>query len=130
MSIGVAQPIGPGGTGTVDTKVSVSLVTNGPAGTVVYSLPTMENANGPGQVTQMNLASGSNTIAMPPNVAGVAIVLPAGNAVACSHKTVVGDTGTAMAKQGLALLCFDQAPPANLYLVTGGAISGVFLYYF
>ncbi len=54
------------------------------------------NANSPGQIQILTLASGANTITVPTSgsvPSGVTIVKPAGNTVAILLKKVTGDTG-------------------------------------
>lgn len=53
-------------------------------------------STGSGQIQQITLASGNNTITVPTSAIAATIVPPAGNTVALTLKGVNGDTGIAL----------------------------------
>ncbi|SRR5712691_985522 len=76
-------------------------------------------------ITQLTLANGDNTIAVPTGSTGVVIVAPLGNGNVLKLKGVGGDTGFQIAKTGLcAVLIFDSAAvPANIVVNSTGAMT-------
>jgi hypothetical protein len=89
---------------------------------------TISAAAANGQVTQVVLASGANTITVPttPAPSGCIIVLPATNTALTTLKGVTGDTGVAIGKTGFLVLTWDSAnPPSSFCLTSASAQTGL-----
>lgn len=68
---------------------------------------TFESPNvstGSGQIQQVALASGANTITVPTSAVAVTILMPSGNTVQVTLKGVSGDTGIALNQSGPSLI--------------------------
>lgn len=83
-----------------------------------------------GQVTDVDLALGANTITVPSAADGVVIVPPASNTSTIILKGVTGDTGVGISPSAPTLLMFSATPPASFVLTAGAAIAGVELSFF
>jgi hypothetical protein len=81
-----------------------------------------------GQVQEVVLASGANTITVPttPATTGCVIQLPATNTVLTTLKGVTGDTGVAIGKTGFMVLTWDSAnAPTSFVLTSASAQTGL-----
>ena len=74
-------------------------------------------------VTDITLASGANTIAVPSFAVGMVILPNVGNAIAMTLKGITGDTGTPLAPALPSLISFPASPPANIVL-TAASLFG------
>jgi|SRR5215471_5561193 len=102
-------------------------------GNEVFS--SVSNVTSPAAITLHNLASGSNTITVPPfgaaggiTLAGVTIIPPIGNTVGITLKGVAGDTGINLHKTDPTSLGLDSALTAFVLGAAGG-ITGVRLFW-
>lgn len=111
-------------------SVSVSgTLTSTATGSRVIGPLTATSAAANGQVQQIALASGANTITIPasPAPTGVVIKLPSDNTQVTTLKGVTGDTGIAIGKTGWFVLCFDPtAVPASFVLTSAAAQTAKF----
>jgi hypothetical protein len=95
-------------------------------GVQVIGLPSIRVNYSVKQVETRNLSSGFNSVPIPSQAIGVAIVFPDGNAVTVTLKGVTGDTGIPLNPNGLAILTLPTvSPPTTIGLTAGGAINGV-----
>src|SRR5215467_569513 len=90
-----------------------------------------QNAASPAAITLHNLASGSNTITVPPfgsaggiSLAGVTIIPPLGNSAGITLKGVSGDTGIVLHKTDPTSLGLDSGVTAFVLGATAG-ITGL-----
>lgn len=103
-------------------------ITGTPTGNTQIGPITITSAAACGQRTQIALASGANTITVPasPAPTGVLIQLPSTNTVVTTLKGITGDTGIAIGKTGVFMLCFDPAAlPASFVLTSASAQTGL-----
>ncbi len=97
-------------------------------GTRVLGPITLSSAAANGQVQQIVLQSGANTITVPTTPApnGCIIVLPATNTAVTTLKGVSGDTGIAIGKTTTAVLNWDPtAVPASFVLSSAATQTGL-----
>jgi hypothetical protein len=81
-----------------------------------------------GQILDLTLASGDNTIAVPPGAIAVWIVPPLANAVALKVRTSLnsGDAGLPIsASDPFGPWCWRGLAPASLIINAGGTVAGV-----
>ncbi len=115
-------------------QASVTLsgqITGTPVGNQVIGPLTAVSAAACGQVQELVLQSGANTITVPATPApnGVIIVLPSANTAVTTLKGLTGDTGIAIGKTGWAVLPFDPlAVPASFVLSSASTQTGLFCY--
>ena len=98
-----------------------------PSGTK-YLKATLTSAAANGQVQQIVLQSGANTITCPtvPAPSGCIIVLPATNTAVTTLKGVSGDTGIALGKTTTTMLNWDPtAVPASFVLNSAATQTGL-----
>ena len=103
-------------------------ITGLPTGTKSVGPLTVSSAAACGTVTEIVLQSGANTITVPsaPAPTGCIIVLPSTNTQAVTLKGVAGDTGIAIGKTGVFMLCFDPtALPASFVLNSAATQTGL-----
>jgi hypothetical protein len=103
----------------------------------VQSAPTGGRTIGPlritsaaanGQVQEVVLASGANTITVPttPATTGCVIQLPSTNTFTTTLKGVTGDTGVVIGKTGFTVLTWEAAAaPSTFCLTSAGAQTGL-----
>lgn len=97
-------------------------------GTRVIGPITLTSATANGQVQQVVLASGTNTITVPATPApnGCIIVLPSTNTAVVTLKGVAGDTGIAIGKTTTSVLNWDPtAVPASFVLNSAALQTGL-----
>lgn len=82
-----------------------------------------------GAITQIALASGFNSIAIPTGTTFYLIVLPAGNSTSVTLKGVTGDTGILLNPTGENLLMVTSGQ-TTIGLTAGGAIAALTAIYF
>jgi hypothetical protein len=115
-------------------QASVSLtgtITGTPVGNQVIGPLTATSAAACGQIQELVLQSGANTITCPttPAPSGVIIKLPDANTAVTTLKGITGDTGYAMGKTGWACLPMDPAAPvASFVLNSASTQTGLFTY--
>jgi hypothetical protein len=99
------------------------LLTGTTAGTQYIGPYTLTpNAAGNFAVTELTLASGANTIAVPTWAEFCVIVPPPTNAVALTLKGVTGDTGIPLSLTVPSELAFPATPPAS-FVVTAASLT-------
>lgn len=76
-------------------------------------------------VQTLNLASGNNTITLPPGTTVVIVILPAANAFGVTLKGVNGDTGINLGTTGLGCVLQLNGVTAFVLNAAGGAVNGV-----
>lgn len=82
--------------------------------------------SGVGSVTDIELALGDNTVAVPPSASGCIIVPPTTNTTTViTLKGVGGDTGIHLSKQHPSVISFDTSTPATLVLNASAAMTDV-----
>lgn len=83
----------------------------------------LSSATPSGQVTQVVLQSGANTITVPstPATSGCVITLPSTNTALTTLKGVSGDTGVAIGKTGSIVLSWDSANPPSTFVLTSAS---------
>ena len=89
---------------------------------------TINAATANGQVTEVVLASGANTITVPatPATSGCIIVLPSTNTAVVTLKGVSGDTGIAIGKTTTTVLNWDStAAPSSFVLNSASTQTGL-----
>jgi hypothetical protein len=110
-------------------SVNVSGVFAGlPTGSRQIGPLTISAANANGQVQEVVLASGANTITVPtvPATTGCIIVLPSTNTAVVTLKGVSGDTGIAIGKTTTTLLNWDStAAPSSFVLNSAATQTGL-----
>lgn len=80
-----------------------------------------------GQVTDILLAMGSNTVPVPTGAYAVLIVPPTNYTGTLIYKTVVGDTGSYISPSNPTVIAFDpNNTPTNLYLVASSSSGSNF----
>ncbi len=97
-------------------------------GTRVLGPITLSSATANGQVQQLVLQAGANTITVPttPAPSGCIIVLPATNTSVTTLKGVTGDTGVAIGKTTTQVLNWDAtAVPASFVLNSVSTQTGL-----
>lgn len=115
-------------------QASVSLygtITGTPLGSQTIGPVTTTSAAACGQVQELVLQSGANTITVPATPApnGCFIKLPDTNTAVVTLKGVTGDTGIAIGKTGWAWVPFDAAAvPASFVLNSASTQTGLFTY--
>lgn len=95
-----------------------------PTGSKVIGPLTISSSAPNGQVQELVLASGANTVTIPtlPAPTGCVIQLPATNTNVVTLKGVTGDTGIAIGKTTVTVLNWDPlALPASFVLNSAGA---------
>lgn len=93
-----------------------------PTGSRTVGPIALTSAAAVGQVTDVALASGANTITVPANSTGCLIQLPATNTAIVTLKGATGDTGIALGKTSTQLLTWDPAAaPASFVLSSAAA---------
>lgn len=95
-----------------------------------FTFPSAANANAPGDMDILTLASGNNTITFPTGgtvVSGATIIPPAGNTNSLTLKGTTGDTGVVLHKTDPTSLAFDttSTTQTSIVLVAGSTITGV-----
>jgi len=106
-------------------------ITGTPVGSQTIGPLTATSAAACGQIQELVLQSGANTITVPstPAPTGVVIQLPSANTAVTTLKGVTGDTGIALGKTGFFMLCFDPtAVPASFVLTSASTQTGLFTY--
>jgi len=106
-------------------------ITGTPVGSQTIGPLTATSAAACGQIQELVLQSGANTITVPstPAPTGVVIQLPSTNTAVTTLKGVTGDTGIALGKTGFFMLCFDPtAVPASFVLTSASTQTGLFTY--
>jgi len=106
-------------------------ITGTPVGSQTIGPLTATSAAACGQIQELVLQSGANTITVPstPAPTGVVIQLPSTNTAVTTLKGVTGDTGVALGKTGFFMLCFDPtAVPASFVLTSASTQTGLFTY--
>jgi len=106
-------------------------ITGTPVGSQTIGPLTATSAAACGQIQELVLQSGANTITVPstPAPTGVVIQLPSANTAVTTLKGVTGDTGIALGKTGFFMLCFDPAAvPASFVLTSASTQTGLFTY--
>jgi len=104
------------------------LITTTPGGSRVVGPINITSAAANGQVLEVVLAAGSNTITVPPTPAtsGCIITLPATNTSVVTLKGVGGDTGIAIGKTTTTVLNWDStAAPASFVLSSVSTQTGL-----
>lgn len=89
---------------------------------------TLNSATANGQVTEVVLQSGANTITVPatPATSGCIIALPATNTAVVTLKGVSGDTGIAIGKTTTTVLNWDPAAaPSSFVLNSASTQTGL-----
>jgi len=95
-----------------------------PLGQEISGPLSVTNSASVGQITQVVLQSGANTVAVPAGSLAVVIVMPSGNTNSVTLKGVTGDTGIPLSTAGLAgAFVFPAAPPTSIVLTSGGTNS-------
>jgi hypothetical protein len=114
-------------TATASIIVQGSIIGTG-SGTRVVGPITMTSAASNGQVQQIVLQAGTNTITVPtvPATSGCVIILNPANTSIVTLKGVAGDTGIALGKITKQVLNWDStAPPANFVLSSVATQTGL-----
>lgn len=104
------------------------LITGTPTGNKVIGPINISSAAANGQVQQVILASGANTITIPttPAPTGCVIQLNSANTAIVTLKGVAGDTGIAIGKIGQTMLTWDAtALPASFVLNSAALQTGL-----
>jgi len=97
-----------------------------PQGTVSISPPTIiPNGQNLFGETNVNLASGANTINVPTWAAGAIITPPATNTVALTLKGISGDTGIAIGNTAPMMLSFPASPPTSFVISAASLTTGL-----
>jgi hypothetical protein len=109
---------------TANRSVTVTLT-----GDVDYNqtFSAVENADSPGQIDIVTLASGANTITPPSGgttPVAVTIIPPAGNTQTITLKGITGDTGIALSKTDPTTIGLGSSS-ATFVLTAGADIEGV-----
>lgn len=103
-------------------------ITGTPAGARTIGPISLSSAAANGQVTQVVLQSGANTITVPttPAPSGCIIVLPSTNTAVVTLKGVSGDTGIAIGKTTTLVLNWDStAAPSSFVLSSASTQTGL-----
>lgn len=103
-------------------------ITDTPAGGRTIGPITLASAAANGQVQQLVLQSGANTITCPtaPAPSGCVIKLPSTNTAVTTLKGVAGDTGIAIGKVSTLVLHWDStAVPASFVLSSVSTQTGL-----
>ncbi len=98
-------------------------VTGLPSGSKVVSA-ALASAAAVGQTTEVVLAGGDNTIAVPVGSSAALILPPAANAQALKLKGAAGDTGVSLAPGEPTLLAFPTPAQASFILNAAGQTAG------
>lgn len=110
-------------------EISVrGLIQGTPSGNRQIGPISITSAASNGQVQQIILASGTNTITIPPTPAptGCVIQLPSANTAITTFKGVAGDTGFVIGKTGFLVLTWDPtAVPASFVLSSASLQTGL-----
>lgn len=109
---------------TANRSVTITLT-----GDVDYNqtFSAIENADSPGQIDIVTLASGANTITPPSGgttPVAVTIILPAGNTQTVTLKGITGDTGILLSETDPTTIGLGS-PSATFVLTAGASIEGV-----
>ncbi len=97
-------------------------------GTRTLGPNTVTSAAANGQVQEIVLQSGANTITVPstPATTGCIIVLPSSNTSLTTLKGISGDTGVSIGKVGFTVLTWDSAnAPASFVLNSAATQTGL-----
>lgn len=81
----------------------------------------LTDTTSPAQVTQITLASGDNTIAVPSTADGCIIIFDSSSTTVKTLKGAAGDTGIVLSKTKWNVITFDTTPPANIIINSGAA---------
>ena len=111
---------------TAQINLSGSVIGLATGGKTIATSVTSALANG--QVQQLVLQAGANTITVPtaPAPTGVVIQLPLANTSQTTLKGVTGDTGIAIGKTGFVVLNWDPtAVPASFVLTSVSTQTGL-----
>lgn len=103
-------------------------VSGDPTGARTVGPINVTSAAANGQITQVVLQSGANTITVPttPAPTGCVIQLPASNTAVTTLKGVSGDTGIAIGKTSTQLITWDPtAVPASFVLNSAATQTGL-----
>lgn len=103
-------------------------ISNTPAGSRTVGPISLTSSDANGQVQQIVLQSGANTITVPSTPApnGCIIVLPSTNTAVTTLKGVSGDTGIALGKVTKHVLTWDPtAVPASFVLSSAATQTGL-----
>jgi hypothetical protein len=95
-----------------------------PSGQRAFSLTIPGPLSNNEATTNIQLASGFNSVAVPAGATGVIIIPPTANAVALTLKGVTGDTGIAISPSQPSLIMFATSPPASFGVTAAGATTG------
>lgn len=109
-------------------SISITGTISGTASGVRKIAATLASAAANGQVQQIVLQSGANTITVPstPAPSGCIIVLPSTNTAVVTLKGVSGDTGIAIGKTTTQVLNWDStAVPASFVLNSASTQTGL-----
>ena len=111
------------------TQWTISALAAGlPGGGQISETYTIVGSNIVGEVLTLNLASGDNTITIPPSAISVAIVPPNTNAQALKVRTNLnsGDAGLPIsATDPWGPYCWRGLAPTSLIINAGGTVTGV-----
>lgn len=110
---------------TADISISGS-IDDLPSGSQTIGPLTIASTAANGSVTNVTLASGDNTIAVPasPACTGCLIVFDPTSTVVKKLKGAGADTGITLAKASVNLLTFDSPAPANIVINASAADTG------
>jgi hypothetical protein len=133
------RPIGPttwvGSDGSARIRVAIESVSNSEGGADTKTFDELSITYACFHEETKNLASGANTITIPPVDATVqykatALLLlpPAGNTTLITLKGVTGDTGVPLCKTGWSLITFDTTA-TTICLTAASALTGVKLFW-
>jgi hypothetical protein len=95
-----------------------------PIGPVAIGPFTVTGTNIP-ETLGLTVVSGPNTIAVPSGSVGWAISPPSGNTQTLAVGGASGDTGVPIPEENPSVGIFGDDPPANIYLIAGGNVTGV-----
>lgn len=103
-------------------------ITGLPSGEKVVGPIELVFASAPIATTEIALASGFNSLAVPADSHGCIIIFPATSTTTKTIKGITGDTGRQVAKTGLgAVLTWDStAVPTTLGITASGADTGLY----
>lgn len=111
------------------TQWTVSCLAAGlPGGQQINETYTIVGANVVGEVLSLNLASGDNTITIPPSAISVGIVPPNTNAQTLKLRTNLNsaDAGISIsATDPFGPWCWRGLSPTSLIINAGGTVTGV-----
>lgn len=99
-----------------------------------WPLVSGQNTNSPAAISQLTLASGTNTIPLPTGGATVVAAMiqpPVGNTAAITLKGSTTDTGILIHKTDPTVITFDSSTtaPTSIYLVAGTTVTGLRIFW-